>query len=123
MIAFTSVVRPVVRLAGLGAVVLLLSGCAGRATPPAVSPSPEATATLPSPAPTVAVVTATPTAAPPTVALATPTAVAAIATPSEPTPTTAVVDWADFESRTADGFYERGNPDAAILIRDYSDFL
>lgn len=122
MIAFTSVVRPVVRLAGLGAVVLLLGGCAGQATPPVVSPSPEAAATLPSSSPTVAVATVTPTAAPP-VAPATPTAVAATATPSEPTPTTAAVDWADFESRTADGFYERGNPDAAILIRDYSDFL
>jgi hypothetical protein len=47
----------------------------------------------------------------------------AVAATSVPTPTTAPVDWADFESRTPDGFYERGYPDAPILIRDYSDFL
>jgi hypothetical protein len=35
----------------------------------------------------------------------------------------APADWAEFESETADGFYVRGNPEAPILILDYSDFL
>jgi hypothetical protein len=87
--------------AALGALALVLSACAAASrptpmslTPTAPPPSAEATVTLP---PSTAVVPSTPTAAAP--------------------------DWTDFESRTPDGLYERGNPDAPVLIRDYSDFL
>lgn len=107
MSVFTFPRRFALRLLGLGVVALFLSACAGRPTLSATPTSSVATA-LPAPSPT---------AMPPT-----PTAAVATVTPSEPTPIT-VVDWAAFESRTADGFYERGNPDAPILIRDYSDFL
>lgn len=40
-----------------------------------------------------------------------------------PAPAAEPSDWSNFESVTAAGFYERGNPDAPILILDYSDFL
>lgn len=38
---------------------------------------------------------------------------------TSPTP----VNWQDYESQNAEGFYERGNPDAPVTILDYSDFL
>lgn len=120
MSVFTFPGRFAAWLAVLGAVALFLGACAGRVTPPTPTPSSEAV-TLPAPSPTTVMATATPFAATPTT-MPTPTAAVATVTPSEPTPIT-VVDWAAFESRTADGFYERGNPDAPILIRDYSDFL
>lgn len=115
MFVYTFLTRFALRLTGFGAVVLLLSACAGRPTPSATPTSPTA-ATLPAPSPTTVTATATPFAV-------TPTTMPVPTTPVESKPPTAPVDWAAFESRTADGFYERGNPDAPILIRDYSDFL
>ena len=55
-------------------------------------------------------------------------AVSPLPTPTEepaPTPTSEPepVDWSDTESSTAEGYYELGNPDAPMLILDYSDFL
>ncbi len=94
-----SLIRRAVWRAGLGIVVLVLGACAAPSrpvTPLATSPMTEAT-------------------------VATPPSTAAV--PSTPTAVAAATDWTDFESRTPDGLYERGNPEAPILIRDYSDFL
>ncbi len=86
---------------------LVVAMAAEPTTPPKADPT-ATVAPLPSPEATPA---ETPTAAP-----------APTAEP-EPTALPAPTDWAEFESRTADGFYVRGNPDAPILILDYSDFL
>jgi hypothetical protein len=88
--------------AALGVVGLVLSACAAsRPTPMGLTP------TVPPPT-AMATVTVPPSTA---------------VVPSTPTAAAAAPDWTDFESRTPDGLYERGNPDAPVLIRDYSDFL
>lgn len=110
------------RLSALLLALVLLAACGGPTPAPAIEPTappaaadgataeptataPVATATLPpSPEPTAAN-TPAPTAEP------------------DPAASVAAVDWAAVESETADGFFVRGNPDAPILIRDYSDFL
>lgn len=102
---------------------LLLAACGGRtAEPVGTPPGPAATATLARPAPTLPPApTVVPTLPLPPAATPANTPVAA-STPAA-APTAETIDWADYESRSADGHYQRGNPDAAILILDYSDFL
>ncbi len=73
-------------------------------------PPPTATvAKVPSPTATEAVVIKEPTVAPTdTVA------------PPSPTP---APDWLSVQGRTADGLPTLGNPDAPVVVIDYSDFL
>ncbi|MCO6450303.1 MAG: hypothetical protein J5I90_05885 [Caldilineales bacterium] len=120
---------------------LVLAACGNRdieptLPPPTQTPVPRAantTAPTDLPAPTdVPAATDTPI---PTVEPASPTPVAPADDPApapppqaesplpEPTPEAVPVDWSQTESRTPDGFYVRGDPQATILILDYSDFL
>ncbi len=83
---------------------------------PAPSPTSVPTETLPPPPTKTAIAppTSIPTEPPPTV---TPTD-----TVAPPTPTPAP-DWLLVEGRTADGLPTLGNPDAPVVVLDYSDFL
>lgn len=104
---------------------VLLAACGSRAPAPTV-PAPTST-----PAPVATDTPIPPTAPPPAATPTPPTADAPAATPAaqvespltEPTLVPTPVDWSEVETRTAEGYYERGNPAAPILILDYSDFL
>lgn len=113
---------------------LLLPACGGAAPEPPPAPV-EAPAESAAPTNTAAPVeAAVPTeAAPPTevptaVVAATEAATAAAA-PAAPTEEPAAevaaadVDWLTNEGQTEEGFAFLGNPDAPIVLQDYSDFL
>ncbi len=86
---------------------------------PAPSPTPEPTETpLP---PTATAAKAPSPAATDAVAMEKPT-VAPTDTVAPPSPTPAP-DWLSVEGRTADGLPTLGNPDAPVVVVDYSDFL
>jgi hypothetical protein len=121
------------RLSGLAVlwlVALLAVACGAESTPAAAPPptatvelaagtatNPPATATTAptdTPAPAAVETPASPPAAPPDTPLPAPREAPA------PTDTPAVV--ATF-GLTEDGLYFRGNPDAAVTVIDYSDFL
>ncbi|RME85856.1 MAG: hypothetical protein D6775_01600 [Caldilineae bacterium] len=92
--------------------VLLLSACGGKEAPAVSTPNAGAETTPEQ-------VAATPTTvAPPVLQASEPTT----APPGE-TSAQVPASWRNYETRTAEGYYERGNPEAAILILDYSDFL
>ena len=117
---------------------MLLTACGGAAGPEPAPAEPEATdttepvaAALPTEEPTEA---APPTEVP-TAVIAPPTeepAEAAAPASAEPTEEVAMVteeavvetvDWLTNEGQTEDGFAFLGNPDAPIVLQDYSDFL
>lgn len=105
------------------AAALLMGACGGSAATPTAEPgAAPAVATAAPPEPT-AVAAATSLPSPEATPTSTTGPASAAATEPGPTATPVPADWADFESVTADGFNVRGNPEAPILILDYSDFL
>ena len=117
---------------------LLMAGCANTVTPPEtpVAPTQEVAgaSVLPTtvpPAPEEVAPTPTDTPVPPT---ATPEPVQDTVEPAEETPTNTPASPAATPEpteapvvavfgQTSDGLYFRGNPDAAVTVIDYSDFL
>ncbi len=105
----------------LFALTLSACGVSGTVDTPIPLPATELPASEPT-ATAAEILLPTNTPLPPATAAADTPSVTATNTPlpaTSPTP----VNWLDYESQNAEGFYERGNPDAPVTILDYSDFL
>jgi hypothetical protein len=102
--------------------IVLIGACAA---PTAQEQPPTATTAPTDPPPSPTIPAASPTAPPPTASIAATSAPSATIAPSAtlepPTPTSVPFD--QLEGRDAAGGFTRGNPQAAVVLTDYSDFL